>query len=111
MRNRTSDLSDLCSAALSLSHKDSSVSEVYYEVHITRVLHTARINNVDSVIFLIEIVEMLSFDLGEEDSSWGIFLYPTLVTRRKTIFLNSSSSSKLTISTISIKGKCCMFIT
>ena len=99
--------SDLRSAALSLSHK-----EVYYEVHITRVLHTARINNVDSVMFLIEIVEMLSFELGEEDSSWGlrIFLYPTLVTRRKNIFFNSSSSSKLTISTISIKGKCCMFI-
>ena len=95
-----------------MSHKDSSVSEVYYEVLITRVLHTARINNVDSVMFLIEIVEMLSFELGEEDSSWGlrIFLYPTLVTRRKNIFFNSSSSSKLTISTISIKGKCCMFI-
>ena len=47
------------------------------------------------------------------DSSRGlrIFLYPTLVTRRKNIFLNSSSSSKLTISTISIKGKCCLFIT
>ena len=105
--------SDLRSAALSLSHKDSSVSEVYYEVLITRVLHTARINNVDSVMFLIEVVEMLSFELGEEDSSWGlrIFLYLTLVTRRKNIFLNSSSSSKRTISTISIKGKCCMFIT
>ena len=79
----------------------------------TRVLHTARISNVDSVVFLIEIVEMVSFELGEEDSSWGlrIFLYPTLVTRRKNIFLNSSSSSKLTISTISIKGKCCLFIT
>ena len=93
--------SDLRSDALPLSHKDSSVSEVYYEVLITRVLHTARINNVDSVMFLIEIVEMLSFELGEEDSSWGlrIFLYPTLVTRRKNIFLNSSPSSKLTIST------------
>ena len=47
----------------------------------------------------------------EEDSSWRprIFLYPTLVTRRKNIFLNFSSSSKLIISTISIKGKCCLF--
>ena len=27
------------------------MSEVYYEVHITRVLHTARISNVDSVMF------------------------------------------------------------
>ena len=105
--------SDLRSAAPSLSHKDSSVSEVYYEVLITRVLHTSRISNVDSVMFFMEIVEMLSFELGEEDSTWGlrIFLDPKLVTRRKNIFLNSPSSSKLTISTISIKGKCCMFIT
>ena len=76
--------------------QDSSVSEIYYEVLITRVLHTVRISNVDSVMFLIEIVEMVSFELGE-DSSWGLrnFLYLTLVTRRKNIFLNSSSSSKL----------------
>ena len=73
------------------------MSEVYYEVLITRVLHTVRISNVDSVMFLIEIVEMVSFELGEEDSSWGLrnFLYPTLVTRRKNIFPNSSSSAKL----------------
>ena len=58
--------SDLCSDALPLSHKDSLVSKVYYEVLITRVLHTARIRNVDSVMFLIEIVEMVSFELGEE---------------------------------------------
>ena len=41
--------SDLRSDALPLSHKDSSVSGVYYEVLMTRVLHTARISNVDSV--------------------------------------------------------------
>ena len=57
---------DLCSDALPLSPKDSLVSEVYYEVLITRVLHTARIRNVDSVMFLIEIVEMVSFELSEE---------------------------------------------
>ena len=57
---------DLCSDALPLSHKDSLVSKVYYEVLITRVLHTARIRNVDSVMFLIEIVEMVSFELVEE---------------------------------------------
>ena len=28
------------------------VKEVYYEVHMTRVLHTSRISNVDSVKFL-----------------------------------------------------------
>ena len=37
------------SDALPLSHKDSSVSGVYYEVLMTRVLHTARISNVDSL--------------------------------------------------------------
>ena len=46
--------SDLCSDALPLSHKDSSVSEVYYEVLMTRVPPTARISNVDSVMFLTE---------------------------------------------------------
>ena len=44
--------SDLRSDVLALSLRDSSVSEVYYEVHMTRVLHTARISNVDSVMFL-----------------------------------------------------------
>ena len=58
--------SDLCSDALPLSHKDSLVSEVYYEVLITHVLHTARICNVDSIMFLIEIVEMVSFELSED---------------------------------------------
>ena len=46
--------SDLRSDALPLSHKDSSVSGVCYEVLMTRVLHTARISNVDSVMFLTE---------------------------------------------------------
>ena len=53
VRNRTSP-SDLRSDALPLSHKDSSVSGVYYGVLMTRVLHTARISNVDSVMFLTE---------------------------------------------------------
>ena len=46
--------SDLRSDALPLSHKESSVSGIYYEVLMTRVLHTARISNVDSVMFLRE---------------------------------------------------------
>ena len=41
--------SDLRSDALPLSHKDSSVCGVYYEVLMTRVLHTTRISNVDSL--------------------------------------------------------------
>ena len=51
MKNRTSDLRPP-SDALPLSHRDSTVSEVYYEVDMTRVLHTARISNVDSVMFV-----------------------------------------------------------
>ena len=66
MRNWTSDLRIPRSDALPLSHRDSTVSEVYYEVHIRRVLHTARISSVDSVMFGNRIREMESFDLGKE---------------------------------------------
>ena len=52
MRIQTSDLWIPCSDALPLSHRDSTVSKVYYEVHMTDVLHTARISNVDSVTFV-----------------------------------------------------------
>ena len=45
---------------------ETMVSEVYYEVHTTRVLHTARIGNVDSVIFVNTIREMVNFELGKE---------------------------------------------
>ena len=62
--------SDLRSDALPLSHRDSTVSEIYYEVHMTRVLPTARISNIDSVCLLIEIVEMVSlFSLSK--SLWA----------------------------------------
>ena len=57
MRNRTSDLRILRSDALPLSHRDSTVSEVYYEVHMTRVLHAARISNVDSVMFVNRVLD------------------------------------------------------
>ena len=52
MRNLASDLRIPRSDALPLSYRDSTVSEVYYEVHMTRVMHTARISNVDSVMFV-----------------------------------------------------------
>ena len=42
------------------------MSEVYYEVHITRVLHNSRISNVDSVMFINRMREMISFELGKE---------------------------------------------
>ena len=52
MRNRTSDLRIPRSDAVPTSHRDSTVSKVCYEVHMTRVLRTARISNVDSVMFV-----------------------------------------------------------
>ena len=52
MRKWTSDLRILSSDALPLSHRNFMVSEVYYEVRMSRVLHTARIINVDSVMFV-----------------------------------------------------------
>ena len=71
MRNRTSDLRIPRTDALSLSHRDSTVSKVYYEVHLTRVLH--RIRNVDSVMFVNRIREMVSFELGKEIERDDIF--------------------------------------
>ena len=41
------------------------MSQVYYEVHMTRVIHTAKISNVDSVMFVNGIREMVSFELGK----------------------------------------------
>ena len=46
MRNRTPDLRISRSDALPLSHRDSMTSKVHHEVHMTRVLHTARITDV-----------------------------------------------------------------
>ena len=66
MRNRSSDLRIPRSDTLPLSHRDSTVSEVYYEVHMTRVLHTTRISNVDSVMFIDRLREMVSFVFGKE---------------------------------------------
>ena len=62
MRNRVSDRRIPRSDALPLSHRDSTVSEVYYEVHMRRVLHTARISHFD----LNRIREMVSFELNKE---------------------------------------------
>ena len=52
MRNRTSDLRIPRSDALPLSHRDTTVSGVYYVVHMTSVLHTTRISSVDGVVFV-----------------------------------------------------------
>ena len=52
MRNGTSDLWIPCSNALPLSPRDSTLSEVYYEGHVTCDLHAARISNVNSTMFV-----------------------------------------------------------
>ena len=62
MRNRVSDRRIPRSDALPLSYRDSTVSEVYYEVHMRRVLHTARISHFD----LNRIRKMVSFELDKE---------------------------------------------
>ena len=81
MRNWTSDLQIPYSDVLPLSHRDSTVSKVYHQVHMTRVLHTAGISNVDSIM-------------------GNFFLCPTLVTRWKRSFSIFFPSSKLTFSLI-----------
>ena len=78
MRNRTSDLHIPRSDALPLSHRDSTMSEVYYEVHITRVLHTARISREGKVF---ELGKELEKDLafvpcsGQDEKYISQFLY------------------------------------
>ena len=42
------------------------MSQVDYEVYMTRVLHAARISNVDSVTFVNRIRKMVSSELGKE---------------------------------------------
>ena len=77
IRNRASDLRIPRSDALPLSHRDFMVTEVYYEVHITRVLHASRISNFDSVMFVNRIREMVSFELDKETLT--TFLSPAKV--------------------------------
>ena len=77
----------------SLSHTDFTVSEVYYEIHMTRVLHTARINKI--------IREMASSELGKGlilhvDSEF--FSLSQARDRTKKSFFLSLPSSKFTIS-------------
>ena len=61
MRNQTSDIQIPHSNALLLSYRDLMVSKVYYKVLMIHVLHTARIRNVGSVMFVNKIREMVSF--------------------------------------------------
>ena len=83
MRKRTSDLRIPRSDTLPLNFRDSTVSEVHHKVHMTRVLHTARISNVDGVMFVIRIRDMVSFELGKEIEK-DVFLLVTSKGKRKT---------------------------
>ena len=58
-RNQTSDIQFPCSDALPLSHRDSMVSEVCYKVHMTCILHTARVSNVNGIMFVNKIRKTL----------------------------------------------------
>ena len=60
LRNQTSGPRIPRFDALPLSHRDSTVSEVYYEVHMARFLHTSRMNNVDSVMFVGQIIDQIA---------------------------------------------------
>ena len=80
MKNRTSNLRIPRSDALPLSHRYFKASAVYYEVHMTHVLHTARISNVDNVMFVNRIRSLIPHRNSD------FFLCPTLVTRRITPF-------------------------
>ena len=82
MKNRTSNLRIPRSDALPLSHRDFKASAVYYEVHMTHVLHTARISNVDNVMFvnrirsLIPHMNSVFFSLSHAcDKTNNTFLY------------------------------------
>ena len=83
MRNRTSDRRIPRSDALPLSHRDFTASEVYYEVHMTRVLYTARISDVDSVMFGNRIRKTASFQLGKEIEKDVFHLVTSVGTKKK----------------------------
>ena len=53
------------SNTLPLNHRDSKVCNVYYNVHMTRILHATKTHNVDGIMF-VNRGEMISFDLSKE---------------------------------------------
>ena len=93
---------------------ETTESKVYYKVQMTQVLHTVRISNVNSIIFVNRIREMVNFELGKDikkdvfcpiasvvqreilcpHEAWSsiphrdfeYFLCPMLTTRQKTSF-------------------------
>ena len=65
MRNRTLDLRIPRSAAVLLSHRDAMVSlGPLRSFYMIRVLHAARVSNVDSGLFLNRMRKIVNFELG-----------------------------------------------
>ena len=86
MRNQTSDLWIPHSNALPLSLRDSTVSEVYYKIHMTH-MRTARISFVDSIMFVNGVGEMVSFELGKEIEKDLFCLFTSVGQRKNSEFL------------------------
>ena len=82
MRNQTSDLQILQSNAPTLSQQDSVVSKAYLE-DMTHILHTARISNVHSIMFVNRLTEMVSFELSEEIEKDVLCLVTSVGQRKK----------------------------
>ena len=90
--NWTPDLWIPHSDALPLSHSNSAVSKGCYEIHMTSILHTARISNVDSVS--LESLWLSSRAIGAWNPKvWGLIPHGDS-------FSIPLPSSKLTISLI-----------
>ena len=83
MRNQTSDVWVPHFNVLPLSYRDFTVSEVYYKVLMIHVLHTARIGNVDCIMFVNRIRGMVSFELGKEIGKDIFFIFSLFHTRDK----------------------------
>ena len=86
MRNQTSDLSILHSNALPLSLRDSTLSEVYYKIHMKHML-TARISFVNSIMFVNGVSEMVSFELSKEIEKDLFCLFTSVGQRKNSEFL------------------------
>ena len=84
MKNQTSDLQIPRSDALPLSHSDSTMSKVYREVHLTCILHTARISNVDGVVFVMLMTRRLRLILQYSLHIYhtALYTFPKVIARR-----------------------------
>ena len=75
MRNQTSDVWIPHFNVLPLSYRDFTVSKVYYKVLMIHVLHTARIGNVDSIMFVNRIKEkVMSLLMHKVSGNLKVFL-------------------------------------